>query len=205
MDLGGEIKKAREEKGLTQTDLGSLVGLSKSEISRYENGSRIPRTVKLTDLAKCLGLSLEELMRAETIEKEGLVWGTVLGGPHEVVYLPTYQNQVDKTNYSYTYFSAGHVAATGAVLKQGKYIWVINGEGCPWIRQGTRLLVYITKEIEKNDLVTFLHCNDWIWVGTVLEFNGGIIISFDFSGSRDFLLLEKVKLLGKVVHLALDI
>ena len=40
LDLIGEmIKKAREERNLTQTELGKLIGVQKAQISRLENGT----------------------------------------------------------------------------------------------------------------------------------------------------------------------
>jgi len=38
MDMGERIKKARIKRGMTQTDLGNALGLSKAAISRWERG-----------------------------------------------------------------------------------------------------------------------------------------------------------------------
>ena len=38
MELGQKIKEARLQKGLTQEELGKIVGLQKSAIAKYENG-----------------------------------------------------------------------------------------------------------------------------------------------------------------------
>ena len=38
MELGQKIKEARLQKGLTQQELGDIVGLQKSAIAKYENG-----------------------------------------------------------------------------------------------------------------------------------------------------------------------
>lgn len=38
MDIGQKIREARLSKGLTQEELGKLVGLQKSAIAKYENG-----------------------------------------------------------------------------------------------------------------------------------------------------------------------
>ncbi len=42
MFLGERLKKLRLEKGLSQQELGDLIGVSKVSISEYENGNRIP-------------------------------------------------------------------------------------------------------------------------------------------------------------------
>ena len=38
MNIGNKIKSARIAKGLTQEELGKLLGLQKSAIAKYENG-----------------------------------------------------------------------------------------------------------------------------------------------------------------------
>lgn len=38
MNIGQKIKKARIEKGLTQQELGDLIGVQKSAIAKYEAG-----------------------------------------------------------------------------------------------------------------------------------------------------------------------
>lgn len=38
MEIGQKIKKARLAKGLTQQELGDMVGVQKSAIAKYENG-----------------------------------------------------------------------------------------------------------------------------------------------------------------------
>lgn len=48
MSIGSKIKKLRQSKGLTQTDLGKILGVEKSTISMYENDkSRPDDTIKL--------------------------------------------------------------------------------------------------------------------------------------------------------------
>ena len=63
MDIGQKIKNARIAKGLTQEQLGSLVGLQKSAIAKYENGRvvNIKRST-LQKLAKALDLRGSDLV-----------------------------------------------------------------------------------------------------------------------------------------------
>ena len=39
--MGEAIKKAREERHLTQEQLGNLIGVKKSQVSRMENGANL--------------------------------------------------------------------------------------------------------------------------------------------------------------------
>ena len=63
MDIGKRIRDARLAKGLTQGELGDLVGLQKSAIAKYENGRvvNIKRST-LQKLAKALGLRGSDLI-----------------------------------------------------------------------------------------------------------------------------------------------
>lgn len=38
MDIGAKIKAARQAKGMTQEELGEILGVQKSAIAKYENG-----------------------------------------------------------------------------------------------------------------------------------------------------------------------
>ena len=63
MDIGQKIKEARLTKGLTQEQLGNLVGVQKSAIAKYENGRvvNIKRST-LHKLGKVLGLRGSDLI-----------------------------------------------------------------------------------------------------------------------------------------------
>ena len=63
MDIGQKIRYARIAKGLTQEELGNLVGLQKSAIAKYENGRvvNIKRST-LQKLAQALDLRGSDLI-----------------------------------------------------------------------------------------------------------------------------------------------
>lgn len=63
MDIGQKIKEARTAKGLTQEELGNMVGLQKSAIAKYENGRvvNIKRST-LQKLAQALDLRGSDLI-----------------------------------------------------------------------------------------------------------------------------------------------
>jgi repressor LexA len=56
LDIGQKIKEARLLKGLTQEELGKIVGLQKSAIAKYENGRVV--NIKRSTLQK-LAVALE--------------------------------------------------------------------------------------------------------------------------------------------------
>lgn len=66
LKIGELIKSARTERGLTQEELGRLVGVQKSAVAKWENGrvSEIKRS-KLNRLTKALNLSPTLLLECE--------------------------------------------------------------------------------------------------------------------------------------------
>ena len=54
--MGEAIKKARQSKNLTQEELGALIGVKKSQISRIENGKNITFATIAKDF-KAMGIS----------------------------------------------------------------------------------------------------------------------------------------------------
>lgn len=75
MEIGKIIKDARTAKGLTQEQLGSIVGVQKSAIAKYENGRvvNIKRST-LQKLAIALDLKGSDLIEEKrpTIDDDGL-------------------------------------------------------------------------------------------------------------------------------------
>lgn len=67
MEIGRKIKEARIAKGLTQQELGDLVGVQKSAIAKYENGRvvNIKRST-LQTIAKVLSIRPSELIFEES-------------------------------------------------------------------------------------------------------------------------------------------
>ena len=63
MEIGQKIKEARNIKGLTQQELGDLVGVQKSAIAKYESGRvvNIKRST-LQKIASALDLRPSELV-----------------------------------------------------------------------------------------------------------------------------------------------
>jgi transcriptional regulator with XRE-family HTH domain len=57
MTIGEKIKKYRTFKGLTQAQLGKLVGLSGDRIRQYESDVRTPKQNKLFEIADALGVN----------------------------------------------------------------------------------------------------------------------------------------------------
>ncbi len=60
--VGANLKRVRQEKGLTQERLAEVSGFSQQYISGLEQGRRNPTIVTLYELAIALGVSHVELV-----------------------------------------------------------------------------------------------------------------------------------------------
>ncbi len=67
MNIGEYIKKARQEKGLSQKALGQLLGVSQQHIAQYESGKRTPKFGTAQKIATALDVDINDLL-ASTLE-----------------------------------------------------------------------------------------------------------------------------------------
>ena len=58
----------RRERGLSQQELGRKAGLSRSFLSRVENGNRVPSLSSLTRISAALGVMLIDVLVREAQE-----------------------------------------------------------------------------------------------------------------------------------------
>jgi transcriptional regulator with XRE-family HTH domain len=65
MDVGLKIKQLREEKNLSQEELGAAIGVSKQMISHYENGENTPRFKTLEKIAVYFNVDPSELLTSK--------------------------------------------------------------------------------------------------------------------------------------------
>ncbi|WP_044565140.1 helix-turn-helix transcriptional regulator [Anaerococcus provencensis] len=67
MKLVNNLSKLRKEKGINQTDLGRMVGVSRQTISLIERGDYNPSVMVALSLAKVFAVSVEDIF---TLEEE---------------------------------------------------------------------------------------------------------------------------------------
>ena len=58
------LKKLRSEKGLSQRDLAGQVFVTRSTVTRWENGNRLPDAAMISRLSKCLDVDVNTLLSA---------------------------------------------------------------------------------------------------------------------------------------------
>src|SRR3712207_6235111 len=66
-EVGPRLRRLRERRGVTLTELAAKTGISKSTLSRLESGQRRPSLELLLPLAKTYHLPLDELVGAPPV------------------------------------------------------------------------------------------------------------------------------------------
>ena len=63
--VGNLIATLRSKKGLSQNELGAMLGVTNKAVSRWETGRGYPDTALLLKLAKILEITVDELLKGE--------------------------------------------------------------------------------------------------------------------------------------------
>jgi transcriptional regulator with XRE-family HTH domain len=59
---GHNLKKCRQEAELTQQGLADMMGTTRLQIWKYENGRRTPRLARLQKMAEIVGVRVDDLL-----------------------------------------------------------------------------------------------------------------------------------------------
>ena len=70
--LGKSISVLRKKNGYTQEELAKKLGISAQAVSKWENDLSCPDIMLLPELAKALGVSIDELLSGNTEKEEAL-------------------------------------------------------------------------------------------------------------------------------------
>lgn len=62
LQIGDNLKKIRNEKGLSQEEIAKLLGINRSTYSNYENNIRQPKIAQLINIAKKLDVNVNALL-----------------------------------------------------------------------------------------------------------------------------------------------
>ena len=71
MDIGANIKRLREDRGVKQSEIADLIGMHRSNYSKIENGQREISLAAVDKIAKFFNITIDELVHlGEDIPKE---------------------------------------------------------------------------------------------------------------------------------------
>ncbi len=170
--FGNFLHELRTRRGLTQYQLGALVGVSDKAVSKWENGSSKPQSHILYKLSEVLGISVDELLTFkyhsfEAIDTKGVfamkkqLWNKALDAMRECYGNPvplkimnrflTEQTEMQNTD-TIVYVNLLSVLASKA-KKQGEHIRVRGGTGASFV-------AYLLGATEINPLKPHYHCSE---------------------------------------------
>ena len=69
VEFGGQLRSAREMKGLTQKALADQLYVTRQTVSRWECGERYPDIITLKKLSQILSVSLDDLLSGKEMSK----------------------------------------------------------------------------------------------------------------------------------------
>jgi len=175
--FGNFLNELRVRRGLTQYQLGALVGVSYQAVSKWENGVSKPQCNILYKLGEILGVSVDELLACKyhSLEQQDVkgvfamkkqLWNKAFDAMRECYGNPapieimnrllTEQTEIQNTDII-VYFDMLSVLASEA-KKQGEHIRVRGGTGASFV-------AYLLGATEINPLKPHYYCSE---CGTVI-------------------------------------
>lgn len=79
--FGTRIYNLRKGKGLSQTELGDLVGVSNKAVSKWENGEAKPAVSQLLKLSKVFEISIDDIIDIQEKSQKRIYKIVITGGP----------------------------------------------------------------------------------------------------------------------------
>lgn len=79
--FGTRIYNLRKGKGLSQSELGDLVGVTNKAVSKWENGEAKPAINQLMKLGKVFNVSMDEIINVEERSEKQIRKIVITGGP----------------------------------------------------------------------------------------------------------------------------
>lgn len=65
MDIGTNIKRLREDRGIKQSEIADLIGMHRSNYSKVENGQREISIAAIEKIARYFNITIDELVHME--------------------------------------------------------------------------------------------------------------------------------------------
>jgi len=88
-----DLRRLREKAGLSVRELARQIGESHTNVSYWERSGQLPRSDKLTAIAKALGVSVEELLGEPKVRRAATPAGKTRQVFESVSRLPRRQQQ----------------------------------------------------------------------------------------------------------------
>lgn len=73
-EIGARVRRARKERGLTQTQLGEALNVSFQQVQKYERGTNRISSSALVLIARVLDVSPHELLGSDGVKGSDIDW-----------------------------------------------------------------------------------------------------------------------------------
>lgn len=203
MEFHKKLQELRKNKGLTQEELAEALYVSRTAISKWEQGRGYPNIDSLKEISNYFSVSIDELLSGEKLitiaEKENknninnlcdLLFGIIDIFSFLLILLPIYPNAIDGFIYSVNLLSYTETTSLNLITY--------------WIMFSTLILIGILKifltkkEIKKpNNILTFFSISISIIMVLFLALSReayAIVLAFLLLVIKIMLLIKNIKL-----------
>lgn len=201
--LAERLKTLREERGLTQADLGELLHLSSTAYGYYERGERDPSTETLQALADFYNCSVDYLLGLTDVRKRSVRVGAGNSVPVPILGVIRAGTPVLASENI-----EGYVLVSPDEAANGDYFYLrVAGDSMAnaRIREGDLVYVRRQSEVDSRDIAVVMMGNEDATVKRLIRTDDGIILqpespnakhvpAFFPRGRGDF------RIIGKVLH-----
>lgn len=214
--VGNKIKELRDKRGMTQEELGEVLGISKQALGRYESGQRRPNQDAMFQLADFFNVSLDSFFPERKSRNINIIYDQ-LSEPRQVKVYDFAEIQLNEQKSSQTFTVYGQTAA-GSPLEYGQD--AVEERETSYIPKGAEVALIVNgnsmEPTYPNGSIVFYKRQPQVENGSVaiVEVDGGVTckkIKFDYENEKvilqsinpdyeDVLLnADEVKVLGLVV------
>lgn len=216
MRLGNRLKQLRQEKGLTQAQLGAIFNLAESTISLYESNKRTPDYITLIKLINFFHVSADYLLGSseERLPKDQhTISSTFSQDDPSTLYnlfkYPLLENiKWSPQGIVYEYSEAKELFPSKNSEEATKYYWIkikdaaLEGEH---ILCGDLALIKEESELKEGDLQAVSLREAGLTICHVYQKKNALILQFANSDYPPLIFtgkeMDKVIILGKVIQL----
>lgn len=121
MTIGQKIKEVRKARGISQLELGTLLGVSQAMVAQYESGIRNPKIETLQKIAAVLGVDASDLyafgIKTDQGTKDRSAFYNIL---RELGYIIEYRNNPNDTVSWALLYKGVHYSVTYKELEKLK-------------------------------------------------------------------------------------
>lgn len=215
MTLGERIALLRKQAKMSQQSLAKMIGVSRTTISMWELGERIPDADSLRRLADVFGVTVDYLVRGQVQAPDVLdtedVWRKIKEAwqPELSIPIPILgviragQPLFAQTNIE------GWKNMSARQVQDAKYFFLrVTGDSMePLLREGYLVLVRVQPDVDNGDVAVVMVDDENATIKRVFRVNGQVILRPENPRYQPILVTsEAARIIGKVVeiHISLE-